>query len=429
MRFRLLKIVCALFWMLPGVALAQSEVSPAQQAVNNAAFAAAADLHAHAVSDCNFTQKTITVPAFAFTPQAQAVVAVTWEFTDSVEWSGACVGGKRDGAGVLTLKTYFLIYPGQSFTNIERSEGRLIRGLKRGSWCLVGTSGSRSCRIEASGGASAGFTQTSDGRWTTGNGAATAYVAAADFEAESQRVIAESIAGRPTTVTLQMASAALGGLVRGDSLPYRPVSGALGLRSKPVAIILSDHTIAELARFKASRQALLNRFAAKPVRGKFGPEFEDLLRRLTNSSDPQQLLTSLSSGMRRGVGSVVPAEDLSVLRTGQADYAVIVDWSFVDRLAMTEAQFDKLPQCSEFGADPNQCPYLFKTSTTIMVVAPNMTVVKQAALLDQFMIGKGSEWNPNEMIAREVRFFEMRWDPNGESGVGYSMFFALNPLG
>jgi TPR repeat protein len=94
---------------------------------------------------------------------------------------------------------------------------------------------------------------------------------------------------------------------------------------KRVAVVLSSQSLKEMERWRAAR----DEFARTKAYGVLAaPTDAAFLTQLVDKGDASKLLASLVSTLRTVAGSVVPAEDLSPLTRGEADYAVVVDWRF-----------------------------------------------------------------------------------------------------
>jgi TPR repeat protein len=103
--------------------------------------------------------------------------------------------------------------------------------------------------------------------------------------------------------------------------PTDPVDVA----GKRVAVVLSSQALKEIDRWKAARE----QFARTKGYGLLaGPADAGALAQSLEKGDPSKLVASLVSTLRTVAGSVVPAEDLSPLTRGEADYAVVADWRF-----------------------------------------------------------------------------------------------------
>jgi len=315
------------------------------------------EAESRAMEQCDTTR--IVVPLLRIVPGLDlgTYTERTVDTTVSIEWSGACVDGKRDGVGVLNWieereeKTRFIVD--------WRSEGRFVKGQRLGLWCMTSkiqmTRGSVIREISDSGCSviaghtkplTANYRKQSDGKWKeyTANKPSDIALplAAGTLEAQSAKVIADALAGK-TDLKVELVvvaqSSILDDLVRGSKIVVAPGSKPISLKDKNVALVLSSGMVTELERFKRERQAFI------AASGGMSGEGAKLRAEFIAASDPQRLLVNIAKVLRKHAKTVQPADDLVGLQKGRFDYALIVDWKSLTRFDQL-GKFDNFPRSS-----------------------------------------------------------------------------------
>ena len=79
--------------------------------------------------------------------------------------------------------------------------------------------------------------------------------------------------------------------------------------------------------------------------------------------------------MRTNAKSVVPADDLTPLTDGSADYVLVIDWNYTGNFALSLKEFQAVPACDDYGPD-SQCLLLFAQNTHAWLFDRNLEVVR-----------------------------------------------------
>lgn len=286
-------------------------------------------------------------------------------------WTGGCREGKRDGPGVLSVRSHSLdVTTGQrGYAHWYEVEGNFVEGMQVGLGCYVrsGTEGPDArpmphfCTVFGGDGNPGGFRREPDGRWAVagiGNKPVepVAFAAKGALERESERVIAAAKQRRPIgRVRLPVVVADFGDIIRGGSIVLAPSKETPSLRGKRVAIVLSARAVTELERFTKMREALVNSSTRVPKEARRDRE------EFIAGSDPGYVVASVVAAVNASGATAVPAEDLNVLKSGAADYALVFDWRFTGNFALDAKQYAALPPCSN-EADTRTCYQFFRHS-------------------------------------------------------------------
>jgi hypothetical protein len=314
------------------------------------------------MEQCTVTRITVPLPHW----DGITMVETTVNTTVAIEWSGACVDGKRDGEGVLTwIEEKVTNTPTTTqvirSTMTWRAEGRFVKGQRAGLWC-----GTRKYRIAASdrpategsdGGCSvfaghanqltAYYRKQSDGSWKqyVNETPTASSLAPGALESLSAKALADAGAGKVTQgAELVVKNEALDNLVRGSKIVLAATSLGVALIDKRIAVVLSSRTVSDLERFTRERQALIA--ASTGLRGNAGAYRSEFIA----ASNPDRLLTNVAKVVRLHAKSVQSADDLTGLADGSYDYAFVLDWKHMTR-------FDLLGKFESFPVTPIASPY------------------------------------------------------------------------
>lgn len=334
-----------------------------------------------AMAECNTTRIDVTVPTYDYQTKSEK----TKNHTITIQWSGGCVDGKRDGDGVLT--SIHEVAESGAFRLTKRAEGRFVKGRLLGLWCetrmwesKVEKGASNGCVVLA--GLSSRLTKLyqkqPDGSWaeTDGNKMLTGVtLAPGTLEAQGARVLADAAAGK-TDLKVDVAgqSAVLADLVRGSRISLAPVKGPLALKDKRIAVVLSSGTLNELERFRRERDALLA--ASSRLTKKAAQE----RARFLAASNPDRLLVTVAKTVRKHAKTVEAADDLVGLKQGRFDYALIFDWKYSIRFDLL-GKFGGFPVGHKNPSQPVDSPLSYAgESGAIFLVGPDLKAVKHGQL-------------------------------------------------
>lgn len=273
--------------------------------------------------------------------------------TLSIDWTGRCVDGKREGQGILSWKTdrtyeihyeankarpFEVVYTkGQAFE--QKAEGRFVKGQRVGLWCGTSKTTGESYKYEEGCVILAGhgkpltgiFRKQPDGVWQeyVGGNKTDVRLAAGSLESYSDSVIDDVLANRPIRQrALVVQSQILVDLVRGSKIVFTPSTTPVSLKNKRVAVVLSSDTAMELERFSREREALIA--ATSKL------ENDEWRSKFIAYSNPADMLVGIKKVLGNHAKSVQPVDDLTGLKKGSFDYAFILDWksqSQLDRIA------------------------------------------------------------------------------------------------
>jgi hypothetical protein len=299
-------------------------------------------------------------------------------------WTGGCREGKRDGPGTLSLQSEYMVdYPEGGFDDYSSSDssearGELVAGRQVGLWCEARKSGSINGRLEGAtpehcklGGSDFSYVREDDGRWHQLNGLKPSkpdvYVVAGELERESARLLAAARAGVPAVPrSLTAVVPAFRDLIAGGGLKVPANETPIVLSSRRVAIVLSARAIAELARFRAMRQSLID-VSAKDQK------VQVERARFISESDPAQVLAGFTAAIKAHGGAVVPADDLSALQTDSADYAIVVDWHYEGEFALSAKDYKSIDPCPD-QIRPRDCRRFFRDAFSFALLDRDLVV-------------------------------------------------------
>lgn len=308
---------------------------------------------------------------------------ITMEVTG---WTGGCVKGKRGGHGVYSQRSSNLeLATGvRSATSWSDTESTFVDGDMFGLGCSVGSGGDNPAFVQKVGtcyvmngelNSQGPFLKEPDGRWRvvdyTGNPATPAtYVLAGSLEKESERVIALARAGKPGgPLHLATVVPELGDIFRGGAVSFALSRKKPDLKGKRVAILLSSRALAEIERYTAMRQKLIEVSAHVPKKAR---EYRDAF---IAGSEPSRIVASVVASIKAHGATPVPADDLSVLANGGADYAFIFDWRFFGNFALDAKEYAALPACGDDDMwKTESCYQLFRQSESAFLVNSRLEV-------------------------------------------------------
>jgi hypothetical protein len=330
-------------------------------------------LAAKAESSCDFHEDTASFDYFD--PGSNRIVPST--YTLKVEkWTGGCIDGKRDGKGL------YRTLGRTDFTGINKTdekieaEGTFVAGVPVGLWCysfaynFEYADHAPNCVLRnADRLANMGFQKVGDGKWQLPAayfGVPPTEIPAGTLEAESDRIIAAARAGTPTRpLNISITSPALSNLTQGASIRLALKPKHIDLQGKRVALIYSDATLASMKQFPLDVQQAL----AAPVS-----------QHSQSSDDRQQFIDAATvSRFTQGIGApllrkgitAVPANDLSVLSKGLADYVLLVDWRYSWRSDLSDAEFERMPVCEDLtGRGFKKCDFAYRQSLALYLIGP-----------------------------------------------------------
>lgn len=314
-----------------------------------------AEAVARAQQECSTTRTLFGYPDLSTGMTKEAVL--------SLEWSGGCVAGKRDGPGVLSWSVEKNDLE-QSVSSLSawKSEGRFVNGERLGMWCMtynmqIKIKDRLATNVAVSGCSvlaghlkplTGNYRKQADGSWRLHavDGSPTdSTLAAGALEAQSAKVLADAAAGKSDLkVQVTVQSQSLDDLVRGSKIVLAPSAAPVSLKDKRVAIVLSSQTVSEIDRFKRERQALID--ASAGLRGKAAEERAKFIQ----ASNPDRLLVNILKVVQRHAQAAQPVDDLAALRDGGFDYALVVDWKSTTR-------FDLLGKYDSFPRAPSEAAY------------------------------------------------------------------------
>jgi hypothetical protein len=307
---------------------------------------------------------------------------ITAPFTISVTgWTGGCKNGKRDGAG--RYDTVSSMSPGgSSFTSSGTEEGTAVDGRRIGLWCNPKTRTQspnyvRTCRLYGIDGIYAGqYRKLDDGRWyvtmlqskdVVPDAAIT--LPAGTLEAESDRLIAAARAGGPSGPSrLMLSSSAFDNLTQGATMRPGTAPHRIDLRGKRVALVFTDATLAAIKRIPADLQT------AMAASGMSADPSSYASQMMINNASIDMLLKSLGAPLLRAGAIVSPANDLTSLTNGSADYVMLVDWRYDWHANYTQRDFQRLKVCTQ--SDQLLCDYAFRENLSLFLIAPGPTIVR-----------------------------------------------------
>jgi len=340
----------------------------------------------HTAENCDSTQARVPYPYAYKKALNQPLQEETREAVITITgWTGGCKDGKRDGHGELAWRVEKK--EDQVIVSEHREEGRMVAGRPFGMWCtrhfnisfdgkpfntvdLVG-----SCHLwvgkfdqKTSTGA---YRKLPDGRWQLWGGMGPAepasYLAAGELEARSEKIIASAATGDTNVrVEVRLETRALDDLVRGAKITLAPDPGAVSLKDKRVAVVLSSQTISEIERFRRERQVLID--------GTLGMSGDaaKIRARFITASNPDRILESIAKLLRGHTREVVPVDSLAGMSAAELDYALVLDWKSFTRMDLL-GKYDEFP-IGKVGDARNA---LSGYQLSAFVVSPDLRAVRQ----------------------------------------------------
>lgn len=367
--------VCS--FLLAGAALA---LTPQEQALNDRAAEVAARANAmllaaqsKAIEQCDVTSVVVPFPYV----DVRSGIEKSVDVATSIEWSGACVEGKRDGEGVL-IWTENREQFGARVVRKRQAQGRLVKGKRLGIWCQTDymqvngrdAAPDSGCSVFAGHDRplTGNFRKQEDGIWQeiSNRKPTGSTLKAGSLESMSAQVLAEADTTKPSAVVgVAGQNAALDDLVRGSRIIIAPSAAPIALRDKRVALVLSSNTLKELERYRRERQKLID--ASSGLSGnaaKFRNEF-------IFASSPERLLAGLLKAVQREVKLAEPADDLTGLQKGKYDYAFVFDWKDGSKFDLL-GRYDRFPMGEAGRVDTYvACEFL-----TGFLITPDLKAVK-----------------------------------------------------
>lgn len=315
-----------------------------------------AEAIARAQQECSTTRAVFGYPDPSTAGTKEAVL--------SLEWTGGCAAGKRDGSGVLSWSVEKDL--GQSVRSVSawKSEGRFVNGERLGMWCttynmqvkvkdrLATNVADSGCSVLAGHlkPLTGNYRKQGDGSWRLHavDGSPTdSTLAAGALEAQSAKVLADAAAGKSDLkVQVTVQSQSLDDLVRGSKIVLAPSAAPVSLKGKRIAIVLSSQTVSEIDRFKRERQALID--ASAGLRGEAAEERAKFIQ----VSNPDRLLVNILKVVQKHAQSAQPVDDLAALKEGGFDYALVVDWKSATRFDLL-GKYDSFPRAPTAAAYQN----------------------------------------------------------------------------
>lgn len=406
-----------------------------QTSVSMRAIKLVREAEARAMPQCDATRVVVQIPHLNDTNTESTIETIV-----TIEWSGACVDGKRDGEGILTwtqttetnTRINQKINVEHKSVNTRRSEGRFVNGQRLGLWCttrnLQTTSKTQDFTYPPREFVNSGcavlaahdkpltpeYRKQADGRWQEffDRSPTDSFLAAGTLEAQSAKVLADAAAGKAIQRTeLVVQNRILDELVRGSKIVLAPSSATLGLKDKRVAIVLSSGTISELQRFKRERDALISASS-----GLTGPAAEQRARFIA-ASHPDRLLINVAKTLRKYVKTVQAADDLVGLKKGNFDYALILDWKHMTK-------FDLLGKYASFPVYSEKERGVAPTCESLggFLVSPDLKAVLELHAHPICHYKGEIENNDFHYMSKLALFFEKEWGKSPDD-TGGSMYF------
>lgn len=376
-----------------------------------------------AVSRCDQVVETVQYPDKTSDEPAREIMR---EQGISVSWTGGCAGGKRDGRGVLTIRTQDSI----GTVSTEQLEGAFIKGRQLGLWCITRyelsingqpyrtlnpTFDLTGCVVHAPGAPKDKFRKLVDGRWKmfAHDGAPVepqVFLAAGTLETLSANALAGATGATVAKTKVVAQSQTLDGLVRGAKIELQSSPTPILLKGKRVAVVLSSQTIAELERFKRERQALID--ASVGIQGK---EAQAARARFIAASNPDRLLTIVAKALRKHARDVQPLDDLASLKESGFDYALVVDWKSLTRFDLL-GKYDSFPGGDADDMGAGTVPTLAGESLSGILINPDLKAVQlyttKPNIRNKFKHTYRPDDEDEEYISNLRSFFEAAWGEN-----------------
>lgn len=335
---------------------------------------------------------TLGTATMSYSPGTSQTLSITG-------WTGGCKDGLRDGVGVLSsqLVDFDPTFARSVTRTVEN--GAIVRGVQVGMWCTsvderestsrsltgpglftIRDSHQLGCHLEGWP-LQLYFARETDGRWLQmdwGDGAilySDVFVRVGELEAASDEMVARYTAGTskifPSVIPAE--SKPLDDLIDGGRFVWC-LGGfleRLDLRSKNVAVLLSSRAATEGVRLQSDIRKLLASPANKAPSDKKQRSVWEWQQNALRSIDPLAVLHTVTNATIPYVRSLQPADDLSVLQTGAADYALVVDWTYDGNIVMDQKQYLALPACVR---DEQKCSRFFTPHMTVYLIDKNLHV-------------------------------------------------------
>lgn len=368
-----------------------------------AAMLASAPLHAQtsAPASTGAPVKPAGIKCHSVSVNQSPTGDANWFKTTSKEdWSGACVDGMAQGFGRLSRAVDSSGAIGTSHTTAVM-EGTIAGGAPVGMWCnltLISDNENvidgksvksrldmpRPCTITYPDGRQHkfGWRHNPDGSWSVIEIASVGLRTPLTVSADTMdKMVARVVRDPGAFPDFDFTTGPLDELLPGGAATsLGDMSKPIDLVGKRIALVLSSRTVTELARWGQQRDAFVksNGYGKKFGSTEFdlnGQRYDESLAGHIAATDPAGFVPSVIAVLRKGLGdktSIVAAENLGVLTGGQADYAIVVDWSFVGGLP-SPAQIEKAPVC-ELLKNHQGCAPLFEDHWVVLVVDPKIRV-------------------------------------------------------
>jgi hypothetical protein len=286
--------------------------------------------------------------------------------TEVSGWTGGCRDGKRDGPGILTVSSDSVeVATGiRSYAHRYELAGTFVDGKQVGLGCYVTPP---ICTMFGDDGGVGAFRKEPDGRWVAVDWVGSplepmTFAAPGALARESERLIAAVRQRVPIgRVRIPVVVAGFDDLLRGGAIVMAPTMETPPLQGKRVAIVLSARAVSELERYSEMRDTLIS--LSKRVR-KSGREHRE---KFIAGSEPGRVVASVVAAVKNLGATAVPAEDLSAIATGAADYALVFDWRFTGNFALDAKQYAALPSCRD-DSDSRTCYQFFRQSFSVWLV-------------------------------------------------------------
>lgn len=383
-----------------------------------------------AIEQCNSARVVVPRPSFDFATMADTTV----ETVVSIEWSGACAEGKRDGDGILSWVQETRYMRQLQSATTQRAEGRFVKGRRLGLWCMTmtqQTNGKPSALGLISGcevltGNLDGlvhrhaelYRKQPDGTWRLFQASTPTdtTLAAGALEAQSAKVLADAATGK-TDVKIELVAhtRSLDDLVAGSRIVIARSATPISLKDKRIAVVLSSRTLSELERFKRERQALIASSSG------LGGNAAEWRTKFIATSLPDHLLTTVAKMVLKHAKTVQSADDLVGLKKGEFDYALVLDWKHMTR-------FDLLGKYASFPiASPGQeGPAPACESLGTFLISPDLKAVKQGAPYPNCLPKWAGETGDESYMAKLAMFFEDHWGQNARVTMWLEEFLIRN---
>ena len=378
------------------------------------------EAESRAMALCSTTRLIVPLPVNNFSKQTEE----TMDGSVSIEWSGGCVEGKRDGPGVLTWQSEKPInVSGTKITLTRTAEGRFVKGERLGMWCVTKFEVTTDGKPSTSQGPLSGlgcslmaghtkylthqYIKQPDGSWQEylmGRPGASSLAAGA-LEAQSARILADAAAGKTDhEARVVMQSGDLDDLVPGSKIAIALSAAPIPLKDKRVAIVLSSQMGNELERFKRERQALID--ASAELRGEAAAERAKFIE----TSNPGRLLAAVLKVVQIHAKDAQLVDDLADLKVGGFDYALVLDWKSMTR-------FDQLGKYSKEAWPPKPFPAVSGVACEALrgfLINRDLKVVKQLPAFPRCQADYSSVTGDQAYMWNLATFFALGWrsDPN-----------------